>query len=277
MHLRTGLALALALASTTLVSLAYLREHGAVAALPALSLRHPISGARALLGDRAWLTGFAMEGGGFAMYVAALSLAPLALVQGVAAGGVGVLAFLPARLAHEPLSRNERGGAALAVGGLALLALSLSGGEASGRSGALLESAIWLAAIAAVALAVLLTTSRLLGRDVRAGVAGGLFFAAGDISTKLATAGGAHVVFVPALIAGYLLGTALLQVGYQSGTALTVAGIATLLTNALPIAAGTLLLHESLPGGALGAVRVLAFLAVTAGAILLARRRSPGG
>jgi hypothetical protein len=277
MHLRTVAALTLALASTTLVSLAYLREHGAVAGLPALTLRHPLRGVRALLGDRSWLTGFAMEGGGFAMYVAALGLAPLALVQGVAAGGVGVLAFLPARLARKPLSRSERGGAALAVGGLGLLAVSLSGGEAGGSSGALLESAIWLAAIAALAIAVLLATRGLLGRDVRAGVAGGLFFAAGDISTKLATAGGTHVVFVLPLIAGYLLGTSLLQIGYQSGTALTVAGIATLLTNALPIAAGTLLLHESLPGGVLGGVRVLAFLAVIAGAILLARRRSPAG
>jgi hypothetical protein len=35
------------------------------------------------------------------------------------------------------------------------------------------------------------------------------------------------------LIVGYTLGTALLQIGYQAGGALTVAGLATLLTNAL--------------------------------------------
>jgi hypothetical protein len=81
------------------------------------------------------------------------------------------------------------------------------------------------------------------------------------------------------LIVGYLLGTSLLQIGYQSGAALTVAGIATLLTNAVPIAAGTVLLHEPLPSGGLGVVRVLAFVAVTAGAILLARpdRRAAAG
>jgi hypothetical protein len=69
----------------------------------------------------------------------------------------------------------------------------------------------------------------------------------------------------------YLLGTSLLQIGYQSGAALTVAGIATLLTNAVPIAAGTVLLHEPLPTGAFGVIRVLAFAAVVAGAILLAK------
>ena len=48
------------------------------------------------------------------------------------------------------------------------------------------------------------------------------------------------------------MGTSLLQIGYQRGAALTIAGIATLLTNALPIAAGPVLLDEALPGGVLG-------------------------
>src|SRR5437764_88984 len=53
--------------------------------------------------------------------------------------------------------------------------------------------------------------------------------------------------------------------------ALATAGVATLLTNAVPIAAGIVLFHERLPGGALGAVRVLAFAAVVAGAAALAK------
>ena len=86
------------------------------------------------------------------------------------------------------------------------------------------------------------------------GLAGGLFFAIGDLATKVATEGGARAAFVVALIVGYTL-----------GTALTVAGLATLLTNAVPIAAGTIVLHEPVPGGAPGGLRVLAFGAVTAG------------
>ena len=71
------------------------------------------------------------------------------------------------------------------------------------------------------------------------------------------------------LIIGYTLGTSLLQLGYQRGAALTVAGLATLLTNALPIAAGTIVLGSRCPPGCWG-LRVMAFVAVTAGAILLA-------
>jgi hypothetical protein len=271
MHERTALALLFALASTTIVSLAYLREHGAVSGLPALSLRRPVHSLSLLLASRDWLIGFAMEGAGFALYVAALALAPLALVQGMAAGGVGILAVASARIGHRRLSGREVRGAGLAVLGLALLCVSLAGGGDSGGTASLPAIALWLGATVGVAVLVLTSGRALLGRGVAAGVAGGLFFAAGDICTKLTTEGGERVVFAIPLIAGYVLGTSLLQIGYQSAEALTVAGIATLITNALPIAAGTLLLHEGVPSGALGVLRGLAFAAVTAGAILLAR------
>ena len=78
------------------------------------------------------------------------------------------------------------------------------------------------------------------------------FFSIGDISTKLATRGGVRIGFVVTLVIGYTAGTALLQLGYQASGALTVAGLATLLTNALPIAAGTIVLDEPVPPGALG-------------------------
>jgi hypothetical protein len=212
-----------------------------------------------------------METSGFALYVAALALAELALVQSVAAGGIGILAVASARFAHRRLTRRERLGATLAVSGLVFLAVSLTGGQQGSAEGDLGEIALWLGTTVGVAVLVLLSRRSFLRHGVAYGIAGGLFFAAGDICTKLATAGGARLLFVLPLIGGYLLGTSLLQIGYQSGAALTVAGIATLLTNAVPIAAGTVLLHESVPSGALGVLRILAFATVTAGAIALAR------
>lgn len=116
---------------------------------------------------------------------------------------------------------------------------------------------------------------RLVGTAVAYGIAGGLLFSIGDVSTKVATQGGARIGFVATLIIGYVLGTALLQLGYQAGGALTVAGLATLLANAIPIAAGTIVLAEPVPAGLLGALRVLAFVAVSAGAFLLAQPEAP--
>src|SRR5204862_7849797 len=104
MHVSTIVGLILALASTTLISLAYLREHGAAAGLPALSLKRPLRSAKLLLSSREWLVGFGMETCGFGLYVAALALAALAPVQSGAAGGVGILAVASARCGrrHPP-------------------------------------------------------------------------------------------------------------------------------------------------------------------------------
>jgi hypothetical protein len=267
----TAVALVLALASTVLVNLAYLREHDAAAALPVLSIRRPLQSARVLLTDRSWLLGFAMESAGFALYVAALALASLALVQSISAGGIGLLAYVSARVTGRPLGGRERNGVLLSVVGLVALGVSLAGGSGEGGKGSTAAILLWLAATAGAAVLVISVGRKVLGVAVAEGIAGGLFFSLGDVSTKVATQGGIRLLFVIPVILGYTLGTWLLQLGYQRGGALTVAGLATLLTNAVPIAAGTIVLDEPVPSGVYGGLRILAFAAVTAGAILLAR------
>jgi len=271
--------LVLAFASAVVINLAYLREHAAASNMPALSVRHPLHSAGLLLGDRKWLLAFAMESCGFLLYVAALALAPLSLVQSIAAGGIGVLAFASARMAKRRLTRVELAGVLLSVLGLAALAVSLVGGKAEEGGGELGPILLWLGVTAVIAVALVVVGRRHWGAAVANGIAGGLFFSIGDISTKLTTQGGARAGFVVLLLIGYGAGTALLQIGYQAGAALTVAGLATLVTNALPIAAGTVVLDEPLPDGARGAIRLLAFVAVVTGAVLLARQqpRTGGG
>ena len=263
-------AMALALAATTLTSMAYLREHDAAAALPVLSMRRPLHSAHALLADRSWVRGFGMEAGGFALYASALALAPLALVQSIGAGGIGILAFVSARLSGRRLGHRELAGVAISLVGLVALGASVydgAGADPSGRTALLL---VWLGATAVVALIVLGIGHRIGGLAVAEGIAGGLFFSVGDISTKLVTDGGLRLMFIVGLVAGYTIGTSLLQLGYQRSNALTVAGLATLFTYALPIAAGMVVLGEPVPPGALGEARLVAFGAVTVGAFLLA-------
>jgi len=267
----TAVAIVLALASTTLINVAYLREHDAAAALPALSLRRPLHSAATLLSDRSWLMGFALESAGFALYVAALALTPLTLVQSISAGGIGILAFASARISRRRLNRHELAGVVVSMLGLLALGVSLAGGTDEGTAGSLGKILLWLTATVGAAAVAIALGRTFGGLAVAEGVAGGLFFSIGDISVKIATEGGARSAFAVGAIVGYALGTALLQLGYQRGGALTVAGLATLLTNALPIAAGTVVLSESVPSGALGVLRIVAFVAVTLGAILLAR------
>jgi hypothetical protein len=268
---QTGLAFLLALVSTAMINVAYLREHDAAAALPALSLRRPLHSAHILLADRSWLMGFALESGGFLLYVAALALAPLALVQSIAAGGIGVLAFASARMGRRRLGRHELAGVLMSTLGLVALGISLAGGSGEGDGGTTGGILLWFGATTGAAVIALALGRRFGQLAVAEGLAGGLLFSIGDISVKVATEGGARYAFAVGVIAGYSLGTALLQLGYQRGGALTVAGLATLVTNALPIAAGAVVLGEPVPTGVFGALRLLAFAAVTIGAVLLAR------
>jgi hypothetical protein len=268
---RFAVALCAAAASTTLTNLAYLREHDAAAALPELSLRRPLHSAGMLLGDRAWLTAFAMESSGFLLYALAVGLASLAVVQSIGAGGIGVLGFIGARMAGRRLGHRERAGLLCSVAGLAALGVSLSRATGQGAGGSTAGVLAWLAVSVAAGLLALAVGRRRGSVALSGGIAGGLFFSVGDFSTKLATQGGVRSAFVLTLILGYAFGTSLLQLAYQRGGALTVAGVATLLTNAVPIAGGTVVLGEPVPAGLLGVLRVAAFVAVTVGAILLAR------
>jgi hypothetical protein len=108
-----------------------------------------------------------------------------------------------------------------------------------------------------------------IARAAQLGIAAGLLFAAGDVSAKLVSFGGVWFATLLPLVACYALGTSVLQGAFQHGSALTAAGLATLVTNAVPIAAGFVLFDEALPHGARGALQIAAFGSIVAGAALL--------
>jgi drug/metabolite transporter (DMT)-like permease len=272
----TWTGLLLAFASALVTNTAYSLEHDAAAALPPLSPLRPFRLAELLLHDRRWLTGFAAETAGWLMYVAALRLAPLALVQAVQASGVAVLAFATARGHPSRLARRERLAVVLAVAGLALLGLSLAGTAASDHHPPVAGAVIWLAACGGAAL--LIATPARSGRAPAAslGAAAGLLFADGDISAKMVGYGGLWLAALGTLIVAYAAGTSVLQSAYQRGDALTAAGTATIMTNAIPIAAGFVLFGEMLPHGIRAVLQLAAFACLVLSAVALGRQRSPG-
>lgn len=266
-----GFAILLTFVSALAINWAWLREHEAASALPPLSVRRPRRSLAMLLRSRGWMTGFAAESGGFLCFVGALALAPLALVQSLAAGGIAILAFLSSRLAGVRLTRRELVGVGFAVIGLAFLGISLAGATGQGDEGVWDWILVWLAASAGLATFAVRVGPRFLGPAAAHGVAAGILFAAGDVITKAVVTGGARMLFIPAMILAYSFGTIVLQLGFQKGGALTSAGMTTLLTNSLPIVAGTTLYDEPFPGGELGVLRGIAFAFLVAGGALLAR------
>jgi hypothetical protein len=265
--------LGLALISAITVNWAYSREHDAAAAMPPFSPRHPRRFVSLLLGDRRWLSGFATETAGWLVYVAALRIAPLSLVQAVCASGIAALAFASAHGHPERLARHERLAVLLAIAGLVLLALSLVDAHQADHPPSWTPVLLWLGGSTAAAL-VLARFGAGLARGVSLGLAAGLLFAGGDISAKLVVYGGIWLVAVSSLIVCYALGTSILQGAFQHGNALTAAGLATLATNAVPIAAGFVVFGEQLPSGARGICQLAAFATLIASAVLLAHTRS---
>jgi hypothetical protein len=263
--------LALALASAAALNWSYFVQHGAAASMPALSLRRPVHSLASLFRNRRWVFGFWTGIVGWILYVVALTLAPLSLVQACAAGGLAVLAALAGMR-----SRRERLAVATSIAGLGLLGISLTGSVTVSHHASLREAAVWMLASAAAAGVAAGPAADLFARGAGLGTAAGVLYAAGDVGTKAALTNGFHVWFVPALLACHGLAFVALQLGFQRGGPLATAGIATLWTNALPILAGMIVFGEPLPGGALGALRVAAFVAVVVGAALLALLARPG-
>lgn len=264
--------LVLSFLSAIAINWSYSQMHDAVAAMPALSLRRPLQVIGSLARNRAWMVSFGVESVGWLLYLAALRLSPLSLVQGVGASGIAALAIFSADGHPSRLPRREQVAVVAGVLGLLLLALSLVNTKQADAKPAALGVAIWLGAI--VVAALLLTGARVrIARAPALGLAAGLAFAAGDILSKLGVFGGIWLVaFVPLLVV-YGWGTALLQQAFQSGGALPTAGLATLATNAVPIVSGFVLFDEKVPNAASGVLQMAAFGTLVASAILLARRR----
>jgi hypothetical protein len=271
---RLALGLVLALVSAGALNWGYIAQHGEASTMPPLTLRRPVHSLLLLFSNVRWLLGFFVGIGGWVLYVAALALAPLSLVQAVSAGGIGLLALLVWRTTGVALARREWIGVACAVAGLVLLGISLAGQQEGGTDGSWTAVSTWLGASVVVAALAAGPGARLLAPGAGLGVAAGVLYAAGDVGTKAAVAGGARLLFAFPVLACHGLAFVALQLGFQRGGALATAGVATLFTNALPIVAGIALFSEPLPAGLLGAIRLLAFGGVILGAVVLARANS---
>jgi drug/metabolite transporter (DMT)-like permease len=123
MNVILGLACAVACALATNVGFLY--KHRGACQAPAVDIRHPLRTARGLFSCRLFAIGFAIASGAWLFHVAAMSVAPLSLVQAVLAGGVVLLAVIAERSFGLRISRRQWGGIVLTAVGLLLLGLSL--------------------------------------------------------------------------------------------------------------------------------------------------------
>jgi drug/metabolite transporter (DMT)-like permease len=266
--------LILAFVSAVAFNWSWVEQHTITSQLPKLTVRDARRSLGILFGDRRWRLAFLVGIVGWALYIFALRLAPLSLVQAVSAGGLGLLAILAQRAEGTPLPRREWAGVGLAVLGLVFLSVSLAGGSSVSSPGNWVVVAAWFVVSLVLVAVSIGPAARLLAPGAGWGIAAGLTYAAADVGTKEAVHGGVLLLFIAPIWIFHGLAFCLIQLAFQRGRALATAGLSSFCTNALPIVGGIAIFHERTPPGALGVIRFAAFGCVVVGAAAVARRET---
>src|SRR4051794_20756 len=277
MSLSVQLGLLLALATAFFSVLGFLYKHRGAVQSPTVELGRPVRSSLALFGSRWYTLGIVIATGSWALHVAALSLAPISLVQSVIAGGLVLLTVTADRLFAHHVTRREWIGVALAALGLAFLAATLEGAGRSAHSSYEAARLVpWVAGLATLALVVAATSGASHRRGVVLGASAGLFWAASDTSIKALSGqlgdGAASVLLSPlaavialASFAGLVVSAKSLQIG----KAVPVIAVTSVAANVFTIAAGPIVFGEPLPDTSLGLLmRLVAFALVISAAAL---------
>jgi drug/metabolite transporter (DMT)-like permease len=263
--------LGLALGASLALNTGFLLQHNGATQAPPVNPLKPIATVVGLLRRRIWLLGLVLGTSGWALHVAALSRAPLSLVQAFVAGGLALLAPVATRWFGQRLSRAESAAVAVMAFGLAALALGIHEPRELAYPG--LGLGVFLAGCAVAAVVIALQRAA-----VPLAVAAGLLYGAADTAIKALTIVDSRHGLGAALLSAWLLAAVLATAGaffafqraLQVGRPVTAIALMTAATYAVSIAAGIALLGEPLGHGVTGVVHAAAFAAVVAAAWVLA-------
>ncbi len=277
--------IALALVAALLTNFASLLKHRGCHRTEPVSLRQPLRSARRLAGSPWFAAGWGLAAVAWMIHVAALSMAPISLVQAVLAGGAVLLAVISQRIFGDPVERRQWLALLLGGAGLALLALTvpqLRGSHSEFSVGAILGFEGGLALLAS-GLALGHRSERLAARHgvLLAALAGTLIAFAGIAIKGLFGTGEVSIALIVPWVGLIVLCGALAQyttvAALQRGQAIETIGLIGLVANASQIAGGVLVFGDPLSSNPLGvALQATAFAMVCASALLLpARGRQP--
>jgi hypothetical protein len=268
--------LGLAVVASLALNGSYVIQHVGSASAPPVDVRRPIFTLWSLLRSRWWALGAALGMAGWAVHVAALSKAPLSLVQAFVAGGLALMAPVAARALGSPLTLAERIGVAIAVLSLVLLCVGLGN---PGVHGAVDAVAMTSFLVAAGLAAAVLARAGPSWRAHALGLAGGVLYGAADVAIKALTGeahgGGATAVlsspWLPAAAVATVGAFFAFQRGLQSGRAVPVISLMTAATTAISVLGGFVVFGDPLGHSPLlVGVHLVAFALVAVAAAALA-------
>ncbi len=282
----TYLGILLALACALATNIGFLYKHRGACAAPAVDMRRPLRTARQLYSSRWFAVGMVIASGAWIFHVAAMSVAPLSVVQAVLAGGVVLLAIMAERILGVRVGRRQWVGLGLTAAGLVLLGFTLP--AVHGAHSRFSVPGMIAFEFGLIGAGTLLIMGPRIGAPAHhhgfmLGAAAGILFGVSDVAIK-AISGmvGAHGV--AGLLSPWLLVTIAASVaafyasakGLQDGDAVPVIAITGTAANVAGIVGGIIVFGDPLAGSPVSLiVQVLAFgLVLTAAWLMPAPARA---
>lgn len=272
----------LAVAAALMTNLASLLKHRGCHLADPVCIRKPLRSARDLATSPWFAAGWGLAAVAWLVHVAALSMAPISIVQAVLAGGAVTLAVMAQHFFGDSVERRQWFALLLGGAGLALLVLTVPHFKGS-HSGFSVAAILGFEGGLALLAAGLLTghrSERLAehGNVLLAAIAGTLFALAGVAVKGLLGAGDVSIAVLAPWILLIVLSGALAQyaavAALQRGGAIETIGLMGLVANAAQIVGGVLVFGDPLSTNPLGLIlQATAFAMVCASALLIPAQR----
>ena len=286
MSLHLGILLALLCAFAS--NLAFLYKHRGACTACDVDIRHPLRTAISLWSQRWFAIGMLVGLAAWLLHVAAISLAPLSVVQVVLSSGLVLLAVMADRLFGFKVGKRQWWGLALTFVGLVLLAITLPASHGAHSAFSVPAMVAFEAGLFGLG-ALFIMGPRLGGKAEHHGVmlaaAAGILFGVCNLGVKALTGvvgdGFGSVALSPwtwvALSASATAFYASAR-SLQTGDAVAVIAITGTAANIATIAGGIIVFGDPLPGDTLGViVQAVAFvLVIVASALTPAPVRAAG-
>ena len=273
-----GILLALLCALAT--NIGFLYKHRGACAAPSVDMRRPLVTAKALFASPLFTIGWVIGAGAWVFHVAAMSVAPLSLVQAVLAGGMVLLAIMAEQMLGCSIGRRQWLGLGLTALGLMLLGFTLPAAHGA-HSHASVPGMIGFEAVL-IAAGGLLIMGPSMGapqehHGYMLGAASGILFGVSDVAIKalsgMVAASGPLGLLTPwtficvcASVAAFYASAK----AFQDGEAVPVIAVTGMAANVAGIVGGFIVFGDPLPADpALIAVQGFAFVLIVAAAWLM--------
>jgi drug/metabolite transporter (DMT)-like permease len=279
----------LALLCAFVANLGFFYKYRGANSVPKVEVKHPLRSARQLYSSKWFTLGMIIATASWGLHVAALSLAPMSVVQVSLAAGVVFIAVMAEKMFGFSVGRRQWLGLCLTAGGLVLLGLTLPamhGAHSHFSDAAMISFEAGLFGIGGL----LLMGPRMGGpteyHGVMLGASAGVLFGVSDTAIKALTGiAGAHglmgLVLSPWLAVAILASVVAFYAsarGLQDGEAVPVIAVTGTAANIAGIAGGIIVFGDPVAASPTGvALQALAFvLVIVAGALMPAPVRAAG-